>query len=114
MKVTGLSFGSITVDGKTYDRDIIVDGGEVKKRKKSGSKKYREMYGHTPLSADENIPWDCRRLVVGAGHSSEMPVMDEVREMAKRKNVELLVLDTPEALKHINDPHTNLIVHLTC
>lgn len=26
---------------------------------------YRAAYGHTPLSLKEDIPWRCRRLVVG-------------------------------------------------
>jgi len=28
--------------------------------------------------------------------------------------VEVIALSTPEAIKHINDPDTNLILHLTC
>lgn len=85
MKVKNLSFGSITIDGETYNKDVIIDGGSIKKRKKAESKKYRDMFGHTPLSPDENIPWDCKRLIVGAGHSSSMTVMDEVFDIAVRK-----------------------------
>jgi hypothetical protein len=114
MTITGLSFGSITIDGETYLKDVIVDKGWVKKRKKSESKKYREIYGHTPLSPDENIPWNCRHLIIGTGHSSGLPVMDEVFDIARRKGVELIAISTPEAIKHINDPDTNLILHLTC
>ena len=114
MKVKNLSFGSITIDGETYLKDVIIDNGKVKKRKKSESKKYSDRFGHTPLSADENIPWDCKRLIVGAGHSSCLPVMDEVYDIALRKGVELIEMKTPEAIKHINDPDTNLILHLTC
>jgi hypothetical protein len=44
---------------------VVIDGGEVRKRKKKPLKKFREEYGHTPLSAEEEIPWKCRRLVVG-------------------------------------------------
>jgi len=114
MTITGLSFGSITIDGETFLKDVIVDNGLVKKRKKSESKKYREIYGHTPLSPDENIPWNCRHLIIGTGHSSSLPVMDEIFDIARRKGVELITLSTPEAIKHINDPDTNLILHLTC
>lgn len=114
MKVNSLSFGSVTIDGKTYLKDVIIDNGSVKKRKKEESKKYSERFGHTPLSPDENIPWVCRHLIVGAGHSSSLPVMDDVFDIAIRKNVKIVVMSTPEAVKHINDPHTNLILHLTC
>lgn len=114
MIVKNISFGAITIDGETYGKDVIIDNGSVKKRDKAESKKYSNRFGHTPLSMDENIPWNCKRLVIGAGHSSSLPVMDEIRDIAIQKGVELVVMSTPEAVKHINDPHTNLILHLTC
>ncbi len=114
MKAENLTFGSVTIDGTAYEKDIIIDNGSVRKRKKSGSKKYRDRFGHTPLSPDENIPWKCKNLIVGAGHSSALPVMDEVRETALRKGVNLIIMSTPEAVRHLNDPDTNLILHLTC
>ena len=64
MQFTGYSFGSVRVDGVTYDHDLIIDRGKVRKRKKAASRKFRGAYGHTPLSADEDIPWRCRRLVM--------------------------------------------------
>ena len=114
MKGTILSFGSITIEGVTYEKDVIIDNGTVKKRKKAKSKKFSERFGHTPLSVEENIPWNCKQLIVGAGHSSTMPVMDEVFELALRKGVDLSVMSTPEAVKHLDDANTNLILHLTC
>jgi hypothetical protein len=114
MVVTNLSFGSITIDGETYREDVVIENGSVKKRKKAESKKYRDRFGHTPLSPDEKIPWKCRHLVIGMGHSSSLPVMDEVYNIALKKGVELLAVNTPEAIKHVNDPDTNLILHLTC
>lgn len=114
MKVKNLSFGSITIDGKTYENDVIIDNGSIKKREKAESKKYSDRFGHTPLSPDENIPWDCKRLIVGTGYSASMPVMDEVFSISVCKGVEMITMSTPEAVKHINDRHTNLILHLTC
>jgi hypothetical protein len=114
MKVNKLSFGSITIDGERFEKDVIIDQGVVKKRKKGESKKYRDEFGHTPLSAGENIPWDCKYLVIGLGHSSSLPVMKEVFEMAKRKGVKMVTMSTPEAVRHINDRDTNLVLHLTC
>lgn len=114
MEITDLTFGSITIDGETYVKDVIIDNGSVKKRKKKKSKKYSDRFGHTPLSHDEKIPWKCKHLIIGAGHSSSLPVMDEVNEIARDKGVELHVMSTPEAVKHINDPDTNFILHLTC
>ena len=114
MKINSLSFGSITIDGEKFDKDVIIDHGTVKKRKKGESKQYRDRFGHTPLSAGENIPWDCKRLIIGMGHSSGLPVMKEVFEMAKHKGVKVVTMSTPEAAGHVNDEGTNLVLHLTC
>jgi hypothetical protein len=114
MMVNELSFGTINIDGESYSKDLIIDNGAIKKRDKESSKKYSEKYGHTPLSTDENIPWNCRRLIVGTGQSSALPVMEEVRDLAAQKGVELRMMSTPDAVKHLNDPFTNFILHLTC
>jgi hypothetical protein len=67
MQFQSFSFGSIRIDGVTYEHDIVIDRGDLRKRKKKLSKKYSETFGHTPLSIDEEIPWKCKRLVVGTG-----------------------------------------------
>ena len=61
MHFEAFSFGSIRIDGVTYEHDVVIDRGEVRKRKKKASKKYRESFGHTPLSIEEDIPWQCHR-----------------------------------------------------
>jgi hypothetical protein len=109
------SFGSIRIDGVTYEHDVVIDRGDVCKRKKKPSKKFRDEYGHTPISIEEKIPWKCRRLVVGTG-TGRLPVMDDVKSEAKRRKITLLVLPTTEAIeelkKHPNE--TNAILHVTC
>ena len=60
MRFEECSFGSIRIDGVTYDHDVVIDRGEVRKRKKRPSKKFRQAYGHTPLSMEEEIPWMCK------------------------------------------------------
>jgi len=110
------AFGSIKIDGATYEHDLVIDRGEVAKRQKKLSKKYRGGFGHTPLSLEEKIPWKCHRLVIGTGMHGSMPVMEEVRLEAERLNVELLVLPTAEAIKELRAGigKTNAILHLTC
>ena len=116
MRFTGYSFGSIRVDGVTYDHDLIIDHGKIRKRKKAASRKFRGAYGHTPLSIAEDIPWRCRRLVVGTGADGALPVMEQVREEARRREVDLVVLPTAEAIGVLakTTKDTNAILHLTC
>jgi hypothetical protein len=115
MQFADLSFGSICIDGITYENDVVIDRGRVRKRKKKASRKFREAYGHTPLSIEEKIPWKCRRLVIGTGGGA-LPVMDEVVQEARRRKVSLLVMPTAEAIEELqrSPKHTNAILHLTC
>jgi hypothetical protein len=116
MRFTGYSFGSVRVDGVTYGHDLIIDRGKVRKRKKAASRKFRGAYGHTPLSAAEDIPWQCRRLVIGTGADGALPVMQEVRDEARRREIDLVVLPTAQAINELasTTTSTNAILHLTC
>jgi hypothetical protein len=115
MRFQKFSFGSIRIDGVTYEHDVVIDGGDIRKRKKKPSKKFRDEFGHTPVSVEEKIPWRCRRLIIGTG-TGALPVMDDVKREAKRRKVELLVLPTTDAIEALKkDPNeTNAILHVTC
>ena len=115
MKFQQFSFGQIRIDGIEYGYDVVIDRGKVGKRKKKASKKFREAFGHTPLSLEEGIPWKCRRLVVGTG-TGALPVMNEVQAEAERRKVELLIFPTEEAMELLNKgaENTNAILHVTC
>ena len=116
MRFDHFSFGEITIDGERYAHDVVIDRGEVRKRKKKASKPYRDQFGHTPLSAEETIPWKCRRLVVGTGAYGRLPVMDAVKLEAARRKIELLILPTEEAIQSLEEDsqNTNAILHVTC
>lgn len=90
MRFEKFSFGSIQIDGKTYEYDVIIDRGGIRKRHKKPSQKFRERFGHTPLSLEERIPWRCRRLVIGTGTYGRLPVMEELKQEAQRRKIELL------------------------
>jgi hypothetical protein len=109
-------FGSIAIDRVTYDYDVIIDRGKVRKRKKKPSKKFREEFGHTPVSTAEKIPWKCERLVIGTGNYGSLPVMDEVKKEARRRKVELVILPTDEAIEMLakKSHDSNAILHVTC
>lgn len=116
MKFGNFSFGSLQIDATTYDYDVLIDRGEIRKRKKKPSKQFRDEFGHTLLSIEEDLPWKCSRLVVGTGAYGRLPVMKEVKREAERRKVELLVLPTTqaiEALRHDADD-TNAVLHVTC
>src|SRR5437667_3760851 len=108
-------FGSLRIGKTTYEHDLIIDRGKIRKRKKKPSKRFREQFGHTPLSIEEEIPWKCRRLVIGTG-TGALPVMEEVKEEAKRRKIKLFVLPTVGAIEELkqNPDETNAILLVTC
>lgn len=109
-------FGTIVVDGERIDADVVIEEGQVRRRKKGPSKRYRDQFGHTPLSADEDIPWSAARLVVGTGASGSLPLTPELLAEAEARGVELMALPTADAcelLRSIDEP-TNAILHVTC
>jgi len=116
MRFEEFSFGSIQIDGVTYEHDVVIDRGQVRKRKKKQSKEFRAVFGHTPLSIKEDIPWNCRTLVIGTGVNGALPVMDDVNEEAERRRVKLVILATAQAIEKLKEglERTNAILHVTC
>jgi hypothetical protein len=116
MRFEKFSFGHITIDGVTYDHDVVIDHGKIRKRVKKPSKKLRGAFAHTPLSAAEEIPWKCRRLVIGTGAYGNLPVTNDVKREAARRELELVILPTVEAIKALqkSSRRTNAVLHVTC
>jgi hypothetical protein len=112
-----VTFGLIEIDGSRYDHDVVIERGVVRKRRKRPSKPYRDRYGHTPLSADESIPWHGKRLLVGTGADGALPVMREVVDEARRRGVRLVAVPTEEACRLLRDVprgRVNAVLHVTC
>lgn len=117
MNVRLLGFGSIEVDGREYDHDVVIEGGRVRKRTKRPSKPYRQEYGHTPLSADEELPWGGSRLIIGTGVHGSLPVMPEVTQEAGRRQVDLTAVPTEDACRLIaglDSREVHAVLHVTC
>ena len=118
MKIDGTTFGTITVDGKTYEHDVIIRlSGEVLKRKKKLSKKY---YGTSHvLSKDEAkfvFEEGCKRLILGTGQMGNVHLSPEAEAYFTKKGCEVLLLPTPEAIHAFNGLHGKKIglFHVTC
>jgi hypothetical protein len=117
MKVRLLRFGSIEVEGREYENDIVIEGGRVRERKKKPSKPYRSEFGHTPVSADEELPWGGGRLIIGTGAYGSLPIMPQVLEEARRRGVELDAIPTEDACRLIaslDRREVHAVLHVTC
>ena len=112
------TFGTITIDGKTYEHDVIIRlSGAVVKRKKKLSKKY---YGTSHvLSKDEAkfvFERGCEQLVLGSGQMGNMHLSPEAEAYFAKKGCEVLLEPTPEAIQLFNRSHAKKIglFHVTC
>jgi hypothetical protein len=117
MNARWIEFGEIEIDGRRYTDDVVIDAGRVERRHKKPSKAYRDRYGHTPLSVEEEIPWGGKRLIVGTGANGSLPIMPEVRAEAERRGVELVAVPTEQALRMLSKgeaKEARAVLHVTC
>ena len=117
MQARLVGFGQLEIEGQRYDHDVVLEQGRIRKRRKGPSKPYRDEYGHTPLSADEAIPWDAPVLIIGSGAAGQLPVMPEVLAEAEARGVEVIVEPTRDACARLASlaPETyTAILHVTC
>lgn len=118
MEIERTTFGTITIDGKTYEHDVIIRlSGEVEKRKKKLSKKY---YGTSHvLSKDEAkfvFEKGCEQLILGAGQYGNVHLSPEAEAYFARKGCKVLLQPTPKAINTFNNSHVRKIglFHVTC
>src|SRR5262249_59668129 len=117
MKARLVKFGEIEVEGKRYTHDVVIDGGKVRKRRKGPSKEFSEKFGHTPLSAEEEIPWGGKRLLVGTRAHGALAVMDEVLAEGKRRGIGVIAAPTLEVcllLEEVNKVQPYALLPCTC
>ena len=88
MQIDNTAFGEITIDGKTYEHDVIVRlSGEVVKRKKKLSKK---LYGTSHVVSKDEAKFvfekGCRRLILGSGQEGNVQLSPEAEAYFARSS----------------------------
>jgi hypothetical protein len=113
-----LGFGAVEIDGHVYEHDVIVGpSGNVRRRRKGPSKPRRPEFGHTPLTADEKVPWKAPTLVVGTGANGQLPIADDLYEAAVDRGVTVVARPTAEAcalLSAAEPGSVAAVLHVTC
>ena len=118
MRNDGTNFGNITVDGKTYDHDVIIRlDGEVAKRKKKLSKK---LYGTSHVVSEDEGEFvfqkGCKLLVLGSGQQGNKHLYREAEAWLGKKDGEIVIRPTPEAVRIFDEARGKKfgIFHVTC
>jgi hypothetical protein len=111
-------FGSVTIDGKVFEHDVLIRlGGKVEKRKKKLSK---AVYGtsHTISLAEARHVHQqgAARLLVGTGQDGTVTLSQEAAAYFKRHRCQVELLPTPEMIPVWNRAEGAVIglVHVTC
>ena len=112
------SFGKITVDRNTYDKDIyIFANGEIKKRKKSLA---REVYGTSHKIGPAELRKLCkghpRKVFIGTGQSGLLELTEEGHQYLAQHGIEVQTLPTPELIEPFNkcEKHKAALIHVNC
>jgi len=113
MKIEHYSFGTITIDGKSYASDVIIYPERI------DSSWWRKQ-GHSLHIVDlkDVIPAGPEILIVGTGHSGAMVVPEETLSYLKSKGIDVHIARTDKAVELFNkfqkNKKTIAALHLTC
>jgi hypothetical protein len=118
MEIENTTFGTITINGKTHEHDVLIRlSGEVVKRKKKLSKKY---YGTSHVLSKEEAKFiferGCNELIIGSGQMNNVRLSPEAEAYFKKKDYKVLLQPTPDAIQVFNKSHAKKIglFHVTC
>ena len=115
MEIDGFSFGSILIDGKAYNTDLIIfpDGTIIEN--------WRRQQGHLLISSDISILLDTapETLVIGTGARGLMTVLDSLLKECQTRGMEVYVMPTGDAVNKYNESlntgeRIGACFHLTC
>jgi hypothetical protein len=117
-KIDRTAFGSITIDGQPFDRDVIIRlDGQVKKRKKKLSK---SVYGTSHVISLDEAKYvyekGAERLIVGSGQYSYVELSEDATAYFEYQECQVELLPTPEAIQAWNEAEGAVIglFHVTC
>jgi hypothetical protein len=113
MKIESYDFGSITIDGRTYTRDLKIIGDRVVPN-------WWRKEGHNLLPDDIEDILEARPeiLVVGMGHDGLMRVSAQVEKSLSEAGIRLIAKPTRGAVAEFNSLRGSsgvaFAAHLTC
>ncbi|MGO8915083.1 MAG: Mth938-like domain-containing protein [Stellaceae bacterium] len=118
MRIDRSQFGTITIDGTTYDHDVLIGlSGEVSKRKKKLSK---QQYGtsHLVSKAEAKFVFEegCDLIIIGSGQEGNVRLSPEAEDYFAKKGCDVLLQPTQKAIRSFNRSAKRKIalMHVTC
>lgn len=114
--IDSYEFGKITIDGKTYQKDLKIFPSKIKPNwwRKDGH--YLQNEDLEDVFSKQGIT----RLIIGTGANGSMEVDDDVLDHTERLGIKIIIRKTNDACKIYNQlteeqkHYTVLALHLTC
>jgi hypothetical protein len=117
-KIDRTMFGSITIEGEVFERDVLIRlNGKIKKRKKKLSKaQYGTSHIVSLAEAEHIYQKGAERLIVGAGQYGFVELSDEAAAYFEQHGCEVDLMPAKEAIQAWNDAQGSVIgmFHVTC
>jgi hypothetical protein len=118
LKIDRTNFGSITINGQQYDKDVIIRlDKSVHKRKKKLS---REKYGTSHILSRKEAKYIYEEgagyVIIGSGQYDTLKLSDEASEFFRSKKCKVICEATPKAIKTWNEKGGSKVgmFHVTC
>jgi hypothetical protein len=117
-KIDSTSFGSITVEGETFDYDILIRlDGRIEKRKKMLSKeKYGTSHKIALEEAEHIYEEGTQKIIIGTGQTGFVELSEEAEDFFRGKRCGIELFPTPWAIERWNEieGRVSAMFHVTC
>ncbi len=111
--IESYSFGSITIEGKRYIRDLIIYPDKI-------TQNWRRKEGHflTEHDIKEVLEYKPELLIIGTGAYGLMKVDEKLKNKLKDSGIDFIVKKTADAVEEYNkiyhEKNAVCALHLTC
>jgi hypothetical protein len=117
-RIDSTSFGSVTIEGRTFDHDVMIrQDGTIRKRKKKLSS---ALYGTSHVISLDEARYvyedGAERLILGAGQYGQVELSEEAAAYLHERQCQVDLLPMDEALQAWNQAEGVVIglFHITC
>jgi len=116
--IDSTQFGSITIDGRRFDHDVVIRlDGSIKKRKKKLSKAVHGTSHLISLAEAQHVFEEgACLLIIGTGQQGLVRLDDGARAFLRQQGCAILPMPTPQAILAWNEASGPVIglFHVTC
>ncbi|WP_269850903.1 MTH938/NDUFAF3 family protein [Methanosarcina horonobensis] len=118
-KIDSTSFGSIIVEGETFDYDILIRlDGRIEKREKKCSQKKNTGLPIKSLLKKQSIFMrkEHKKIIIGTGQTGFVELSEEAEDFFRGKRCGIELFPTPWAIERWNEIEgkVSAMFHVTC